>query len=203
MMWVDKYRPTSEDNYVFPIGSAGDTLRKMLVRKNPSHLLLHGEPGTGKTSYVSVFCHAHNVDPFDQFTYTGGEISTVDDIRKKILETVTTSTYSWDGFRVIHLEEFEHISKVGSNALRSIIERAKDTVFILSVNNLDRVDKAIRSRCTTVEVKLATQDFAQLIRTILKEENVEIDKAYLNSLVSNNPNDLRFIINTLEEKYGD
>ena len=51
-LWVEKYRPQKVDEYVFVDQSQKDTVLNWLKNESIPHLLLSGDPGTGKTTYL-------------------------------------------------------------------------------------------------------------------------------------------------------
>ena len=51
-LWVEKYRPTSVSEYVFTDGRLKQQVEGWIKDGMIPHLLLSGEPGTGKTHYL-------------------------------------------------------------------------------------------------------------------------------------------------------
>jgi len=199
--WTERYRPECMDDYIFPAGEAGDTLRRIANKRFPPHLLLWGGTGTGKTTYARLLCRHFGITVENMLQLSGDKLNKVDNVRGMISDFVITAALG-SPFKTVHLEEFEHASKVASNALRTLIEQSRETVFILTVNDLSRVDKAIQSRCTVVEVKLRPADYAERIEYILADNGVSYDAGDVAQIVDSCAGDLRAVIKKLEDRYG-
>ena len=53
-LWVEKYRPQSVNDYVFVDDRQREQVEGWIKNESIPHLLLSGEPGTGKTTLAKV-----------------------------------------------------------------------------------------------------------------------------------------------------
>ena len=53
-LWVEKYRPSNINEYIFCDENIKSKVNEWLNKKDIPHLLLYGTAGTGKTSLVKI-----------------------------------------------------------------------------------------------------------------------------------------------------
>ena len=53
-LWVEKYRPNTVNEYVFTNGRQRELVEGWIKEGSIPHLLLSGDPGTGKTTLAKV-----------------------------------------------------------------------------------------------------------------------------------------------------
>ena len=64
-LWVEKYRPTKIDEYVFKDNAQRSQVQNWIDDKGIPHLLFSGSPGTGKTTLAKVLIAELNVEKAD------------------------------------------------------------------------------------------------------------------------------------------
>jgi DNA polymerase III delta prime subunit len=124
-------------------------------------------------------------------------------IRKKI--TAFSETMPWGDFKVILLDEADHISPEGQAALRGVMEQYHASVrFILTCNYPNMIIPALHSRCQGFHIeKLDQTDFTIRVAEILADNSVEFDIDTLDAMVRANYPDLRKTINTVQMSIAD
>lgn len=199
-LWVEKYRPSTIDDYVFCNSNHKDIISTILKTGNLPHLLLSGTPGTGKTTLAKILTNELEVDPSDILTINASDENSVDVMRDKIKTFITTASFE-SGIKVVHLSEADHISQPGQAILRSYLEEEyTDTCrFILTCNYTHKIIPALKSRCQHIEFNAHSKlsMFERLIH-ILDAEGVKYDAETLDSFVVTFGPDLRKIINELQ-----
>jgi replication factor C small subunit len=160
--------------------------------------LFSGSPGTGKTTLAKVLINELGVEDADVLQINASRDNGVELIRKKI--TAFSETMPWGAFKVILLDEADHISPEGQAALRGVMEQYHSVVrFVLTCNYPNRIIPAIHSRCQGFHItKLDQTDFTVRVAEILAENSVEFDIATLDNYVKATYPDLRKTINTVQ-----
>jgi len=122
----------------------------------------------------------------------------VDMIRKRI--SAFSETMPWGEFKVILLDEADHISPEGQAALRGVMEQYHASVrFILTCNYPNMIIPALHSRCQGFHIEeLDHTDFTVRVGEILAQNAVNFDIETLDAMVRANYPDLRKTINTVQ-----
>lgn len=197
-LWVEKYRPTKVDEYVFKDNSQRKQVQNWIDDKGIPHLLFSGSPGTGKTTLARVLIAELDVEKADVLYINASRDNGVDMIRKKI--SAFSETMPWGEFKVILLDEADHISPEGQAALRGVMEQYHASVrFILTCNYPNMIIPALHSRCQGFHIEeLDHTDFTVRVGEILAQNAVQFDIETLDAMVRANYPDLRKTINTVQ-----
>lgn len=197
--WVNKYRPSDFDQYVFQNPEHKEKIKEYLDTNTIPHLLLSGSPGTGKTSLVELLINTLDFDSeCDLLEINASDNNSVDDIR----DTVTTfaKTSPLGTFKIIHLKEADYLTHNAQGALRDVMEQYEGHCrFILTCNKYHKMDSSIKSRCYTMDFKYPNRnDIADRLVNILVTEDIVPDLEIIDKYIDNSYPDIRNIIMNME-----
>ena len=197
-LWVEKYRPTNVGEYVFRDESQRKQVQNWIDDGGIPHLLFSGSPGTGKTTLAKVLIAELKVQGADVLYINASRDNGVEMIRKRI--SAFSETMPWGDFKIILLDEADHISPEGQAALRGVMEQYHASVrFILTCNWPNMIIPALHSRCQGFHIEQLDQtDFTVRVGEILAENNVEFSIDTLDAMVRAHYPDLRKTINTVQ-----
>jgi replication factor C small subunit len=201
-LWVEKYRPTTLDTYIFQNPKQQTVLEKMVETGSIPHLLFYGGAGSGKTTLAKVLINELGIDTsFDFLQVNASDDNSVDFVRDTIKSFAMTSSIGT--FKVILLDEADYMSQNAQAMLRNLMETYADNVrFILTCNYEHKIIPAIKSRAQSFEFKTPdSDDISVFLINMLMEEGISLKKkdlATLDLYISANPSDIRKIINNVE-----
>ena len=190
-LWVEKYRPTSLENYI-----GNDHLKSKvsvyLESGDIPHLLLFGRAGTGKTTLAKLLIN--NIE-CDYLYINASDENSVDVVREKVKNFA--STLGFKDMKVIILDECDYITPNAQAALRNLMETfSKNCRFILTCNYVERIIDPIQSRCQSFQiVPPDRKQVAQHLANILNNENVQYDIKDIATIVNGGYPDVRRVIN--------
>jgi replication factor C small subunit len=197
-LWTEKYRPDTLDGYVFKDAAQRDQIEAWIKSKTIPHLLFSGAPGVGKTTLAKILIKAMNVNEYDVLEINASRENSVDTIRDKITNFVSTMPFGI--FKVVLLDEADYITPNGQAALRGVMETYHASArFILTCNYPHKVIPALHSRCQGFHIeRVDLTEFTARVATVLVTEEVEFDLDNLDSYVRATYPDLRKCLNTLQ-----
>lgn len=185
--WVEKHRPTEPDEIQGNTTNV-EELMEWIEDFEPGDppQLLHGEPGTGKTT--TAYVAADHAD-LDLNQIDASTARTSDDVRRMTREIPA-------GDQLVLLDEVDswhHAVRLGD--LNDVLSDAPNPV-IMTANSLYDVPTAIQKPATEREFKLSKASRRAYLKKVAKREGVPLDKDDLEAL-ADRP-DLRSAIKDLQ-----
>ena len=198
MPWTEKHRPKcfidikGQDLAIAKIKSFINSPQKKKA------LILHGPPGTGKTTLAHVAALETNSEIFELNASDLRNKGKLQEILKPAIEQKSLSKKR----KIILVDEVDGISAVdrgGLPELLSLISLSKYPIIITANNIWDKKLNTLRMKSEMVQLKeIDYRTIKEILNCILKKENSFIDDKTLTSLSLNAKGDLRAAINDLQ-----
>ena len=200
----EELRPKTFDELVLD-KTIKDKLQKMYDSQNVMNMLFYGKPGSGKTSSSLIFA---NSDLFDFISINGSLDTGVDTVRNKI-KTFTSSCSLFSKPKLVLLDECDYLSKNTQGSLRGVMEESLSNCrFILTCNELHKIDKPLQSRLLTIcfdmsqiEIRSELEKYKIRVIQYLKNKIENLDESRVLRIIESNYPDYRTINQKLEFEF--
>ena len=191
---VEKYRPTVLQDYVGN-EQVKETIQKYLDQNDIQNFIFYGPAGTGKTTLAKLIVKNLNCD----YLYiNASDENGIDTIREKVKGFASAA--SWNGIKVVILDEADFITINGQAALRNVIETfSRSTRFILTCNFIERIIDPIQSRCQVLKIVPPSKSIiAKHLADVMGKESISHDIKEVATIVNKNYPDVRKMLNTIQ-----
>lgn len=205
--WTERHRPAVLKD-VCGNEDVINALRSFKTMAAVPHTILHGPPGSGKTSSILAMareCFGASEMSTMVLELNAGDVRGVDTMRNQIryftrCSSVTDTTTTASVVKLVVLDEADSLTHHAQCALRHLIEQSGGRArFCLCCNYISRLSTGIRSRCTSFRFSgVGKLQLRLTLQRVAEKEGLKISEQSLGAVVDICVGDARQAINLLQ-----
>lgn len=202
--WVEKYRPKIFNDIV--LDNNNRTILKNIVAKGHfPNLLFYGPPGTGKTTSIIRLIEEYQkkyykVNKEHIIHLNASDERGIDVIRNQIKTFVNSKNLFVKGLKFVILDEVDYMTKSAQQALKFLLQENNENIrFCLICNYISKIEISLQNEFVKLRFnELPKNEIVNLLKIIVKEENLSLKVDKLKIIQNMFDSDLRSMINFLQ-----
>jgi len=173
---------------------------KAFIKQFPKKraIILHGPPGTGKTSFAYALATELNSEIFE---LNASHLRNKEQLQK-ILFPATSQASLFEKGKIILVDEVEGVTSSERGGIPELIDIINATSFpiIITANNIwDRKFSELRKLAILIELKeLSYPIILNILKNIAEKENIQASEDTLKSIAAKSRGDVRAALNDLQ-----
>lgn len=197
-------RPKTLDDLMLP-RQIVENLKHLSETSRLPHLIFYGTNGVGKTSAARILTKRDNMHvEVKEFIDYKSEKLFISDMKKFL-----TMNTLFDEYKVCMLNEADMMSKMQQTAISNFVEQYEDSCrFILTTNHLEKLSRALQSRCVPICFDLAPSEHDSIsqrlfdrYRVALQQLRYEFSETRLRELIQIYLPDMRAVANRIDFEF--
>lgn len=206
--FIAKYKPYFIDD--FHMDSDFSAILNTLFEMDDLNLLFIGNTNSGKTTFLySIIRQYYGLKKNEHISESN--ILFINNLKEQGIQffrnemkTFCRSRCNIHGKKkLIIVDDMDTINEQSQQVFRNYIDKYKNNINFISVcTNIQKIIESIQSRVHILHIPpLSTTKMREIMNHIIKNENITMDEASKDYLISISNNSIRNIINNLEKIY--
>ncbi len=203
--WVEKHRPRSASTLVLDSKNA-EFLNNVIRLPSMPNLLLHGSPGTGKTTAAESIVARRQESGIDVsvLRLNASDERGLSAVKETIWRFVNSTSIYTGAEKIVILDEVDYMTSAAHDALRQLMDTCRlEVCFILICNYLFRITGSLRS--TLIHLRFCAPPRKCIVNHLLRiceEEKRDITISGIEHVVARYYPDIRSMMNALQYPVG-